>query len=337
MSILEALEKKQKQLLVLAGQEAVIVNEVYTELFNEKKKNDIEIKRFKIEKNTNLDQINVEAKNSSLFTQKSIYIFSCSNLNFARDAKNMIIDLSKNSNGDLVVFHFEKDDVKTFKNSKFYNDISRHSYDIFALEPGAYEFKNMILKRAKYHALNIEEDALSLFISLVDGNFTFAENELKKLKLIHETKNIRLKDVAEAISGNTKYDGFYLLDLFISGNVKETKKVIDSLRNDNADPIMMSGLLSWFFKPIVKMKIDNIELSSKKLLEYRVFGQSQENSKRLYKLLTVKQLEACLLRLIEIDLVSKGIRIGDAWNELEKFILGLARIIHRKKAKNYGH
>ena len=43
MSILEALEKKQKQLLVLAGQEAVIVNEVYTELFNEKKKNDIEI------------------------------------------------------------------------------------------------------------------------------------------------------------------------------------------------------------------------------------------------------------------------------------------------------
>ena len=121
MSILEALEKKQKQLLVLAGQEAVIVNEVYTELFNEKKKNDIEIKRFKIEKNTNLDQINVEAKNSSLFTQKSIYIFSCSNLNFARDAKNMIIDLSKNSNGDLVVFHFEKDDVKTFKNSKFYN------------------------------------------------------------------------------------------------------------------------------------------------------------------------------------------------------------------------
>jgi len=100
---------------------------------------------------------------------------------------------------------------------------------------------------------------------------------------------------------------------------------------------MMSGLLSWFFKPIVKMKIDNIELSSKKLLEHRVFGQSQENSKRLYKLLTVKQLEACLIRLIEIDLVSKGIRIGDAWNELEKFILGLARIIHRKKAKNYGH
>ena len=337
MSILETLKKKQKQLLVLAGQEPVIVNEVYTELFNETKRNEIEIKRFKIEKNSNFEQINAEAKNSSLFTQKSIYIISCSNLNFARDAKKMIIDLSKNSNGDVVVFHFEKDDVKTFKNSKFYNDISDHSYDIFALEPGAYEFKNMILKRAEHHALNIEEDALSLFISLVDGNFSFAENELKKLKLIHENKNIKLKNVAEAISGNTKYDGFYLLDLFISGNIKETKKVIDSLRNDNADPIMMSGLLSWFFKPIIKMKIDGIELSSKKLLDFRVFGQSQENSKRLDKLLTVKQLEACLIRLIEIDLVSKGIRMGDAWNELEKFVLGLARVIHRKKTRKYGH
>jgi len=29
--------------------------------------------------------------------------------------------------------------------------------------------------------------------------------------------------------------------------------------------------------------------------------------------------------------------MGDAWNELEKFILGLARIIHRKKARKYGH
>ena len=104
---------------------------------------------------------------------------------------------------------------------------------------------------------------------------------------------------------------------------------------DNYDPIMLNGLLSWFFKPIIKMKLDAVDISAKKLEDYRVYGQSQENSKNLYKYLSVKQVEACLLRITEIDLISKGIKFGDAWNELEKFILGLCQIIYRKKAGKY--
>ena len=59
------------------------------------------------------------------------------------------------------------------------------SYDIFALQPAPYQFKNAIQARAKLHNISFDSKALDLFITLIDGNFTFAENELKRLNLIY--------------------------------------------------------------------------------------------------------------------------------------------------------
>lgn len=335
MNIIEELNNKNKKLLTLVGQEAVIVNDIYNQIHLQRKLQEVEIKKFKLEKNTDYTHIKSDTKNTSLFSHKSIYIFSTSNLNYAREAKDLIIELTKNTNDDIILFHYDKDDIKAFKNSKFYNEIRDLSYDVFALQPAPYQFKNAIQARAKLHNISFDSKALDLFITLIDGNFTFAENELKRLNLIYGGGKIGLKEIAEMISGNAKYDGFVLLDQCIAGKIKETKKILGSLREDNYDPIMLNGLLSWFFKPIIKMKLDAVDISAKKLEDYRVYGQSQENSKNLYKYLSVKQVEACLLRITEIDLISKGIKFGDAWNELEKFILGLCRIIYRKKAGKY--
>lgn len=337
MKIFNELDIENKKLILLAGQEPVIINDIFTQISKKKNDEQFEIKKFFLEKNTNFDQIISETQNGTLFSQKSLYIFSTSNLNYAKEAKDFILNLVNNDKEDIIIFHFNKDDVKAFQNTKFYKDIKDFSLLVNAATPASYQFKNAVQNRAKIYGINFNNDAFDLFLSLVESNFSFAENELKKLNLLYGNKKISLKEINESISGNAKYDGFKLLDYCTSGKVKETREIVTTLIDESFDPIMINGLLAWFFKPIIRMKFDGIEPTKNQLETYRIYGQSQENSKSICKHLSLKQIEACLKKIIEIDQISKGIKFGNPWSELEKFIMGLCRIIYRKKAQNYGY
>ena len=134
MNIIDELNNKNKKLLTLVGQEAVIVNDIYNQIHLQRKLQEVEIKKFKLEKNTDYTHIKSDTQNTSLFSHKSIYIFSTSNLNYAREAKDLIIELTKNTNDDIILFHYDKDDIKAFINSKFYNEIRDLSFGKVSLE-----------------------------------------------------------------------------------------------------------------------------------------------------------------------------------------------------------
>ena len=57
MNIIEELNNKNKKLLTLVGQEAVIVNDIYNQIHLQRKLQEVEIKKFKLEKNTDYTHI----------------------------------------------------------------------------------------------------------------------------------------------------------------------------------------------------------------------------------------------------------------------------------------
>jgi DNA polymerase-3 subunit delta len=58
----------------------------------------------------------------------------------------------------------------------------------------------------------------------------------------------------------------------------------------------------------------------------RIYGDRQSLVKRALTRLSLRQLEAALQKLADIDKTAKGVMIGDAWLEISRLCFGLAKV-----------
>jgi len=61
----------------------------------------------------------------------------------------------------------------------------------------------------------------------------------------------------------------------------------------------------------------------------RIYGDRQNLVKRAISRLSLRQLEAALQKLCDIDKTAKGMMQGDAWLELSRLCFGLAKVRSR--------
>ena len=64
-------------------------------------------------------------------------------------------------------------------------------------------------------------------------------------------------------------------------------------------------------------------------MKLRIFGASQNLASKTIRSLTSKQVVACLNKIQEIDQIGKGIKMGDPWLEINRFSMGIAKMMNR--------
>jgi DNA polymerase-3 subunit delta len=102
---------------------------------------------------------------------------------------------------------------------------------------------------------------------------------------------------------------------------------------EGIEPLILNGMFSWVFTAISKLKFSSDSpVTNSKLIELRIFGTTQELVRSSLAKLSSKQVEASLNKIKEIDLICKGLRIGDPWLEINRFVFGISRLFNKKKA-----
>jgi DNA polymerase-3 subunit delta len=61
----------------------------------------------------------------------------------------------------------------------------------------------------------------------------------------------------------------------------------------------------------------------------RIYGERQKLTQKALSRLSMRQLEAALQKLCDIDRIAKGVMFGDAWLELSRLCFGLAKVRSR--------
>ena len=333
MDLFSRLEAEKKNKIILNGNQPVLTNIYLSQIYNSRKKYNLNIQKIILDKKTESKELKILTSGMSLFEEISFFIFIVKDLRLSEEIKNYITDLFRSNHDDFILFHYEGES-NDFLNSALYKEISSDALCLSAQEPKAYEFKKILTNLIGSYNLNLSSGGLNFLEQLSQGNLIYANNALKKLKLIYENNAVNEKDLLSCLTDNSKYDGFNLINSCFSGNLSQTKKIINFLKEQTTDPILINGLLSWFFSPLLKLKINNRPLTSDLLIKFRIFGDSQNLIRFAIKNLTIKQIEASLNKICEIDQIAKGIKYGDAWSEIDKFISGIAFIISKKKNLN---
>ena len=86
--------------------------------------------------------------------------------------------------------------------------------------------------------------------------------------------------------------------------------------------------LMWTLRPLVRIKL--AEMRGENLMSAmtgaRIYGDRQILVKRAIARFSLRQLEAALQKLADIDKTAKGVMLGDAWLEISRLCFGLAKV-----------
>ena len=193
-----------------------------------------------------------------------------------------------------------------------------------------------IASRLALQKQSTDAETLSFMANQVEGNLLAAHQEIQKLGLLFPEGNISAEDVRAAVLNVSRFDAVQLGEAVLLGDIDRTTRILDGLQDEGAQPIAVMNPLIWAIKPLVKVKQaesrgENLNAAMK---DAKLFYEKEALARRVLPRLSLKQLQAALLKLADIDKIGKGIMQGDAWLEISRLCFGLARISARARSRS---
>ena len=179
-----------------------------------------------------------------------------------------------------------------------------------------------------------DSEALEFIANQVEGNLLAAHQEIRKLGLLYPQGRLAIEDVRDAVLNVSRFDAFQLGDAILAGDATRTAKVLAGLRAEGVEPVALLGMLIWLLRGVLKVK--NAQVQGMDLMaafgQAKIWGDRQNLMRQALGRLSLKRLQAALLKMTEIDKINKGLAQGESWLELSRLCLGLARGGTRRQA-----
>ena len=328
-NILTELKENKKNCLVIVGKEPIQICTIKDDINTSCQKNSIDKILIKVENGIDLNHLDHTFNNQSLFSSQIIYEFEVSDGIIKKEIKESILKKIGEHTDSYFIFYFKKD-FKEFKKQNWYEILKHLSQTIIAEEPNTEQITQAIENRAHFHQVKLANEAKKLLTNYSMGNLMQAENDIKKLKLIYDKQEVDESMLLSLITNGSKYDGFNFIEHCINGDMKKTNEAAQYLKEEGVQPLMINGLFAWFFKAVSRIKLSsNQSINTNVLMKLRIFGTSQNLASQTIRSLTAKQVVACLNKIQEIDQIGKGIKMGDPWLEINRFSMGIAKMMNR--------
>jgi DNA polymerase III subunit delta len=188
------------------------------------------------------------------------------------------------------------------------------------------QFLTWLINTAKTQGLALDNENIKIIAELTSGNLLAAKQELEKLFLLYGNSKITAEQLITALTDNSRFDIFKLVDAAMQGDSKLILQILARLKNEGVEPT----LIVWAFARQLRMLIVMAHAiqggkTLADVLEQKKFWGNQKNFiKRTLQQYKLTELQNMLSHLQQIDLVIKGAVTNNLWNMLEEFSLKFA-------------
>lgn len=219
--------------------------------------------------------------------------------------------------------------------SAWYLALQQSSIFIELVEVPPTQLPQWIANRLALQKQNTNAETLVFMANQVEGNLLAADQEIQKLGLLYPEGTLAAEDVRAAVLNVSRFDAVQLGEAVLSGDIDRTVRILEGLKDEGAQPVAVTNPLIWVITPLVKIKQAEArgENLNNAMTQARLFGAKQALAKKALARLSLKQLQAALLKLADIDKTAKGMMDGDAWLEITRLCFGLARITPRRQSR----
>ena len=214
------------------------------------------------------------------------------------------------------------------KNSAWFSALEKQAVVINLEEVPAGQLPKWIGARLAQQGQQASPATLEFLAHQVEGNLLAANQEVQKLGLLHPAGELSDDAVRQAVLNVSRYDAFQLGEAVLAGDSARTVRILQGLQDEGENAVAVMNPLMWVLRPLLGIK--QAELRGENVMQAmtsaRIYGERQALVKRALSRLSLRQLEAALQKLADIDKTAKGVMQGDAWLEISRLCFGLAGV-----------
>jgi DNA polymerase III subunit delta len=326
------LEKQLAPLYVLVGDEPLAHSESLDAIrLAARKAGADERTSFIVERNFNWQQIHQFAQALSLFSSMRILEIHIPSGKPGLDGGKVLVEMTQNTIPEttsiVVLPSLERD----AKNSAWFSALQRAAVVIELDEIAPNSLPQWITKRLAIQGQSANTATLEFMAHQVEGNLLAAHQEIQKLGLLYSTGELSQEDVNSAVMNVSRYDAFQLGEAVLNGEVERTSRILQGLKDEGEQAVAVMNPLIWLLRPLIRVKhaVSLGENINNAMTNARIYGERQMLTQKALSRLSIRQLEAALQKLCDIDRIAKGVMVGNAWLELSRLCFGLAKVRSR--------
>jgi DNA polymerase-3 subunit delta len=173
-----------------------------------------------------------------------------------------------------------------------------------------------VRQRLKAKGFDATPDAVTLISGRVEGNLLAAKQEIEKLALLREPGTLDAEAVAEAVTDSARYDAFKLVDAVLAGDVPRTVRVLEGLKAEGEEPVMVLGALLRQLKELASFAVEIEAGTPAQRVTAGVWERRRPLIQAALKRRKAMGWQRLLKRAQRSDRVMKGRAYGRPWDEL---------------------
>jgi DNA polymerase-3 subunit delta len=281
-----------------------------------------------IERNFNWQQIQNYGQSLSLFASKRLLELNIPSGKPGVDGGKALQALANSAIPDTTVIIILPALERDAKNSAWFNALETQAQTITLNEIEAANLPKWIANRLALQGQSASTPTLEFLANQVEGNLLAANQEVQKLGLLYPPGELSDETVREAVLNVSRFDAFQLGEAVLQGDAERTARILQGLQDEGENAVAVMNPLMWVLRPLARIKQAEMrgENVASAMTNARIYGDRQALVKRALSRLTMRQLEAALQKLADIDRTAKGVMLGDAWLEISRLCFGLAKV-----------
>lgn len=284
-----------------------------------------------VERNFNWQQIQNFGQSISLFSSRRLLELNIPNGKPGVDGSKALQALAAKALPDTTVIIILPMLEREAKNSAWFAALEAHAQVLTINEVDAANLPTWIANRLAQHGQRTSLQTLEFLAHQVEGNLLAANQEVQKLSLLYPQGELSDAAVREAVLNVSRYDAFQLGEAVLTGDAERTVRILQGLQDEGENAVAIMNPLMWVLRPLVRIKQAEMRGTNltTAMTNARIYGDKQILVKRALARLSLRQLDAALQKLADIDRMAKGVMLGDAWLEISRLCFGLAKVRSR--------
>lgn len=264
-----------------------------------------------------------EAATMSLFATRRIVELRLPTAKPGRQGSQILKDyLSRPPEDTVLIINAGKVDGNS-KKSAWYKAVEKNGLVVQCWPVTVDKLPTWLLQRFKMRDMQAEGDVLSYISQHVEGNLLAADQEIEKIFMLLGPGKITYADVAEAITSQSRYSVFELVDMLLTGNTSRVVKILIGLKAEGIVPVVVNWALTKDIRLLAQAASD-VSSADYFLKRSGVWQSRTVMFKACLARHPQRVFQLMLKRCAYIDAASKGVVDTNVWDEIETLCVRLS-------------
>jgi len=345
--LLPHLEQNLAPLYLVSGDEPLLVDSARNTIYQYAHLKDFTHREY-LQADTGFDWSHfvLLAYNSSLFATQQIVELRLPHAQPGDVGSKVLIEYAQTPPTDKILILITPKLDAAMQKSKWFKAIEQHGVVIQIWPLERVQLLSWIANKAQQVGINISDNGIKLIADYTAGNLIATAQEIEKLSLLYShgvavgetgcgaaaarhsnhVSCVSDEQVIAALSDNAHFTIFDLIDAFYTQNKAQLMSVFQHLQSEGIEPILVLWVIARELRLLINLKniAADVGLLQQQLNynhSHKIKNENKTLIKRMLPKLSMSKLENMLRDAAVVDQIIKGIKVGDAWRELQRILL----------------